>query len=34
MVHKTEELEKQAELIKLFENAFKDSTALVVSKDE
>ena len=34
MTHKTEELEKQAELIKRFETAYNDSSSLMASKDE
>ena len=34
MAHQTEELEKQADIIKRFEAAYAQSTALVSSKDE
>mgnify|MGYP000737125462 CR=1 FL=1 len=34
MTHQAEELEKQAEVIKKFEDAYNESSALVASKDE
>ena len=34
LTHKTDELERQAEIIKKFETAYNDSLALSVEKDE